>query len=48
MRIFGGVFGEQPNHQRSGFDTGPGAFPPGSQIGFDILDARRWDGSDFR
>ena len=49
VRVFAGVFGEQPNFTNDpGFDTGPGVFPAGSQIGFDIADALRvWNGVNF-
>jgi len=47
--VHAGVFGEQPNFTNDpGFDSGPGVFPPSSQIGFDILDAlRNWNGANF-
>lgn len=48
--VFGAELGESfPNFANDpGFDSAPGTFPPGSQIGFSVLDAlRKWDASDF-
>lgn len=50
FRAFTGVFGEAPNFTNDpGFDTAPGTFTPGTQIGFTIGRALRvWDGADFK
>lgn len=49
-RVFPGVFGELPNWTNDpGFDSDPGTFAPGTQIGFDVMRALRvWDGCAFR
>ncbi len=50
VHVFPGVFGELPNWTNDpGFDSESGAFPPGTQIGFDAMRAVRvWDGCAFR
>lgn len=49
QRVFLGTFGEFPNFTDDpGIDSASGAFPPGAQVGFDILKALRlWDGCRF-
>lgn len=49
VRLFASAFGEAPNGTDDpGFNAASGAFPQGTLIGFDILDAlRKWDGADF-
>jgi hypothetical protein len=47
-RVFAATFGDFDFVDEPGVDSLDGAFPPGSQIGFDILDGLRvWDGTDF-
>jgi hypothetical protein len=49
IRLFTAAFGEAPNGTDDpGFNATSGAFPQGTLIAFDIVDAlRKWDGTDF-
>ncbi len=48
QRVFVANLGAFDTINNPGFDSGPGALPPGSSIGFDILAAlRRWQGGNF-